>query len=64
LKDRGAIEVGKRADLVLWSGDPFEPQSAVQKLWIAGQDMDLNHRQKELTRAYLPKVSAGAPQPK
>ncbi|HYX37046.1 MAG TPA: amidohydrolase family protein [Oligoflexus sp.] len=64
LNDRGAIEVGKRADLVLWSGDPLEPQSAVQKLWIAGQDMGLNHRQKELTRAYLPKVSAGAPQPK
>jgi imidazolonepropionase-like amidohydrolase len=58
LKDRGSIEVGKRADLVLWSGDPFEPQTSVQKLWIAGKDMDLNHRQKDLARAYLAKVPA------
>ncbi len=54
LKDRGSIEVGRRADLVLWSGDPLEPQSAVQKLWIDGKDMDLNHRQMDLARAYLP----------
>ncbi|WP_176736554.1 amidohydrolase family protein [Oligoflexus tunisiensis] len=64
LKDRGAIEVGKRADLVLWSGDPFEPQSAVQKLWIAGKDMDLNHRQKELARAYLAKAPTTPPEAK
>jgi imidazolonepropionase-like amidohydrolase len=64
LKDRGAIEVGRRADLVLWSGDPFEPQSAVQKLWIAGKDTDLNHRQKELAKAYLAKAPAAQPEAK
>jgi imidazolonepropionase-like amidohydrolase len=64
LKDRGSIEVGKRADLVLWSGDPFEPQTTVQKLWIAGKDMDLNHRQKELARAYLAKAAVPRPQAK
>lgn len=61
LKDRGSVEVGKRADLVLWSGDPFEPQTTVQKVWIAGKDMDLNHRQKELARAYLTKAPAPVP---
>jgi imidazolonepropionase-like amidohydrolase len=64
LKDRGSIEVGKRADLVLWSADPLEPQSSVQKLWIAGKEMDLNHRQKELARAYLAKAPAAQPQGK
>ncbi len=58
LKDRGSVEVGKRADLALWSGDPFEPQSAVQKLWIDGKDMDLNHRQLELAKAYMPAKKA------
>jgi hypothetical protein len=49
---------------VLWSGDPLAPQGTVQKLWIAGEDMDLNHRQKDLTRAYLPQVSVVHPESK
>jgi imidazolonepropionase-like amidohydrolase len=37
LDDRiGSIEVGKNADLALWSGDPFSVYSRVERVWIDG----------------------------
>lgn len=33
----GSLEVGKMADMVLWSGDPLEIQSEVEKVFIHGQ---------------------------
>jgi imidazolonepropionase-like amidohydrolase len=37
LQDRiGSIEVGKNADVVLWSGDPFSVYSRAEKVWIDG----------------------------
>ncbi len=32
----GSIEVGKNADIVLWSGDPFSVYSKASKVWIDG----------------------------
>ena len=32
----GSIEVGKDADLVLWSGDPLSPLSLCEQTWIEG----------------------------
>ncbi|MEX2181011.1 MAG: amidohydrolase [Gemmatimonadaceae bacterium] len=32
----GSIEVGKNADLVLWSGDPFSVYTRAEKVWIDG----------------------------
>jgi imidazolonepropionase-like amidohydrolase len=32
----GSIEVGKNADVVLWSGDPFSVYSRVERVWIDG----------------------------
>jgi imidazolonepropionase-like amidohydrolase len=32
----GSIEVGKNADVVLWSGDPFSVYSRVDRVWIDG----------------------------
>ena len=32
----GSIEVGKNADVVLWSGDPFSVYSKAEKVWIDG----------------------------
>jgi len=37
LDDRiGSIEVGKNADVVLWSGNPFSVYSRVDRVWIDG----------------------------
>jgi imidazolonepropionase-like amidohydrolase len=37
LDDRiGSIEVGKNADVVLWSGSPFSVYSRVDRVWIDG----------------------------
>jgi imidazolonepropionase-like amidohydrolase len=37
LQDRiGSIEVGKNADVVLWSGNPFSVYSRAEKVWIDG----------------------------
>lgn len=52
MEDRGRIEVGKRADLVLWSGDPLELSTVAEGIWIRGARQSLNTRQKELARRY------------
>lgn len=40
LQDRiGSIEVGKNADVVLWSGNPFSVYSRAEKVWIDGAMM-------------------------
>src|SRR5207247_4378087 len=37
LDDRiGSIEVGKNADIVLWSGNPFSVYTKAEKVWIDG----------------------------
>ena len=37
LDDRiGSIEVGKNADVILWSGDPFSVYSRPEKVWVDG----------------------------
>ena len=49
----GAISPGKRADLVLWSGDPFELSTQVERVWIEGNAMALDNRQRQLAERYL-----------
>ena len=37
LEDKvGSIEIGKNADIVLWSGDPFSTYTKANKVWIDG----------------------------
>jgi len=51
--NRGRIAVGKQADLVLWSADPFELSTKVDKLWIEGEVINLYSRQDALRDRYL-----------
>lgn len=37
--DRGTIEVGKRADLVLWTGDWADPMARPSRVWVDGQQV-------------------------
>ncbi|MBI5511843.1 MAG: amidohydrolase family protein [Deltaproteobacteria bacterium] len=48
----GSVAVGKQADLVLWSGDPFELQTVVERVWIGGAEQSLRTRQKQLAARY------------
>lgn len=52
LADTGTLEVGKRADLVLWDGDPLELMSAPVAVWIDGAAQPMTSRQTELANRY------------
>ena len=56
----GTIAPGKDGDLVLWDGDPLEPSSAAVTVWVAGKEVSLVTRQKELRDRYLPKAGLTA----
>jgi imidazolonepropionase-like amidohydrolase len=49
----GSLRPGRRADVVIWSGDPLELASAVEKVWIDGVEQDLTTRQTRLRDRYL-----------
>ncbi|WDE13115.1 amidohydrolase family protein [Thalassomonas haliotis] len=53
--DAGRIAVGQAADLVLWSGDPFELSTRVEKMWIAGEEVGTSSRQDALRERYISK---------
>ena len=48
----GSLEVGKDADLVVWSGDPFELTTAAEHVFIRGREMSKETRQKALFDKY------------
>ena len=54
--ERGRIETGKVADLVLWSGDPLEVTSVADQVWIGGSPVTMRSRQTELRDRYLERV--------
>jgi len=51
--DSGRIAVGKSADIVLWSADPFELSSHVDNMWIAGQEHSTKSRHDALRKRYM-----------
>ena len=48
----GSLAPGKTADLVVWSGDPFEPLTRPRQVFIAGREIPLRSRQTELRDRY------------
>jgi imidazolonepropionase-like amidohydrolase len=48
----GSLEAGKDADLVIWSGDPFEPLSQPTAIFIHGAQQPMTSRQTELRDRY------------
>lgn len=48
----GRIAPGKAADLVLWSGDPLELTSWVERIWIEGRELPVDSRQRQLRDRY------------
>ncbi|WP_199609540.1 amidohydrolase family protein [Flocculibacter collagenilyticus] len=49
----GTIESGKRANLVVWSGDPLEVMEAAEHVIINGKAIEMSSRQTKLRDRYL-----------
>jgi imidazolonepropionase-like amidohydrolase len=52
LDDYGTLEAGKVANLVVWSGDPFEFSSAAERVFVRGVETPLRTRETELLERY------------
>ena len=48
----GSIEVGKAADVVMWTNDPFEISSNVSRMFINGTEVSPQSRQDKLRDRY------------
>ena len=48
----GTLAKGKRADVVVWSGDPFETDTWAEAVFIAGRRQSLDTRQHALAERY------------
>ena len=48
----GSLDAGKVANVVVWSGDPFDFSTGVEHVFIRGKDIRLRSRQTELLERY------------
>ena len=55
IPERGRLQQGMKADLVIWEGDPLEPSTFPSKVYINGNDMGLSTRSSRLTERYVDK---------
>ena len=53
LDKRGSIKEGYIADLVIWSGDPLEVTSFVEKVYLSGKAVPVKNRSMKLKDRYL-----------
>lgn len=51
-RDYGSLEAGKVANVVVWTGDPFEFSTGVEHVFIRGKEIPLRSRQTELMERY------------
>jgi imidazolonepropionase-like amidohydrolase len=49
----GLVAKGRRADLVIWNGDPLEHASVAERVLIGGIERDTHTRQRKLAEKYL-----------
>lgn len=57
----GSLRPGRRADVVVWSGDPLELSSVPQAVWIDGREESLQSRQRRLRDRYLTPTEGALP---
>ena len=61
MSDTGTLATGKRADVVVWDGDPLELTSAPTAIFIDGVQQPMTSRQTELRDRYLGLRTQAAP---
>ncbi|WP_340680759.1 amidohydrolase family protein [Paraglaciecola sp.] len=49
----GSLDIGKQADLVIWSGDPLEITERAEQVFIKGEKIIMESRQTKLRDRYL-----------
>ena len=52
LTDRGTLEAGKVANVVIWSNDPLDFAGHAEKVFIRGKEASLRTRETELLERY------------
>ena len=57
----GSIEVGRRADLALWTGDPLDVAQTAAQVWMNGRAVEMKSRQTELRDRYLHRQESALP---
>ncbi len=57
----GSLRPGRRADVVVWSGDPLDTMSTAQLVMIDGVQQPLDTRQTKLRDRYLRPTEQGMP---
>lgn len=57
----GSLRAGRRADVVVWDGDPLELSSAPTAVWIDGRAQPMRSRQRALRDRYLVPTEGALP---
>ncbi|MFB6263275.1 MAG: amidohydrolase family protein [Bradymonadaceae bacterium] len=57
----GTLRKGRRANFVVWSGDPFELSTDVRRMYIDGRRVSLDNRQQRLFERYRRLEGRGEP---
>ncbi|HET9509833.1 MAG TPA: amidohydrolase family protein, partial [Sphingomonas sp.] len=57
----GSLRPGRRADVVVWDGDPLELASQPLNIWIDGRPQPMTSRQRQLRDRYLNVVEGALP---
>ena len=53
----GSLEVGKDATLIVTNGDPLEPPTVTERMFIQGKKIDLRDKHKQLYEKYKEKYN-------
>jgi imidazolonepropionase-like amidohydrolase len=48
----GSLQAGREANVVVWSGDPFEPMTRAERVLVRGVEVQRPSRQDELMQRY------------
>jgi len=58
----GTLTPGKRASLIVTNGDPLEPMTSIERVWIDGEEYDLGRsKHRQLYERYRERIAETAP---